>query len=54
MVYDLRMGETSAALSPTSTPSIVLFDSVCNLRYRWFGKAETCWLPTPELKARFL
>jgi predicted DCC family thiol-disulfide oxidoreductase YuxK len=23
-------------------------------RYRWFGKAETCWLPTPELKARFL
>lgn len=23
-------------------------------RYRWFGKAGTCWLPTPELKARFL
>ena len=23
-------------------------------RYRWFGKTETCWLPTPELKARFL
>ncbi|HVG10481.1 MAG TPA: thiol-disulfide oxidoreductase DCC family protein [Thermoanaerobaculia bacterium] len=23
-------------------------------RYRWFGKAETCWLPTPELEARFL
>jgi predicted DCC family thiol-disulfide oxidoreductase YuxK len=23
-------------------------------RYRWFGKSETCWLPTPELKARFL
>ena len=23
-------------------------------RYRWFGKAETCWLPTPELKERFL
>lgn len=23
-------------------------------RYRWFGKAETCWLPTPELRGRFL
>lgn len=23
-------------------------------RYRWFGKSETCWLPTPDLKARFL
>lgn len=25
----------------------------CN-RYRWFGKQETCWLPTPELRGRFL
>jgi predicted DCC family thiol-disulfide oxidoreductase YuxK len=23
-------------------------------RYRWFGKTETCWLPTPELEERFL
>jgi predicted DCC family thiol-disulfide oxidoreductase YuxK len=23
-------------------------------RYRWFGRTETCWLPTPELEARFL
>lgn len=23
-------------------------------RYRWFGKTEACWLPTPELKGRFL
>jgi predicted DCC family thiol-disulfide oxidoreductase YuxK len=23
-------------------------------RYRWFGKQETCWLPTKALKARFL
>ena len=23
-------------------------------RYRWFGKQESCWLPTPELRARFL
>jgi predicted DCC family thiol-disulfide oxidoreductase YuxK len=23
-------------------------------RYRWFGRQEACWLPTPELRARFL
>lgn len=23
-------------------------------RYRWFGKTEQCWLPTPSLKKRFL
>ena len=23
-------------------------------RYRWFGKAESCRVPTPELRARFL
>lgn len=23
-------------------------------RYRWFGKAASCRLPTPELRARFL
>lgn len=23
-------------------------------RYRWFGKSDSCRVPTPELKARFL
>ena len=23
-------------------------------RYRWFGKQESCWMPTKELKVRFL
>ncbi|RSK47783.1 thiol-disulfide oxidoreductase DCC family protein [Hymenobacter rigui] len=23
-------------------------------RYRWFGRQEACWLPTPALRARFL
>lgn len=23
-------------------------------RYRWFGKKEACWLPTEELKERFI
>ena len=27
---------------------------VAKNRYRWFGKQESCWLPTKELKARFL
>lgn len=33
-------------------------DGVYNLiarnRYRWFGKKESCMIPTPETKARFL
>ncbi len=27
---------------------------VATNRYRWFGKQESCWLPTAELKERFL
>ncbi|MBC6696498.1 thiol-disulfide oxidoreductase DCC family protein [Hymenobacter puniceus] len=27
---------------------------IARYRYRWFGRQEACWLPTPELKARFL
>ncbi len=27
---------------------------VARNRYRWFGRRETCWLPTPELRSRFL
>jgi predicted DCC family thiol-disulfide oxidoreductase YuxK len=23
-------------------------------RYKWFGKKDNCWLPTPDLKAKFL
>lgn len=33
-------------------------DAVYNLiaknRYKWFGQKNECWLPTPELKERFL
>ena len=32
-------------------------DAVYNLiarnRYKWFGRKNECWLPTPDLKARF-
>jgi predicted DCC family thiol-disulfide oxidoreductase YuxK len=27
---------------------------VARNRYRWFGRTESCWLPTPSLRARFL
>lgn len=30
-----------------------LYDVIARNRYRWFGRRETCWVPTPELKALF-
>ncbi|MDU0371188.1 thiol-disulfide oxidoreductase DCC family protein [Hymenobacter endophyticus] len=27
---------------------------IARYRYRWFGRQDACWLPTPELRARFL
>ena len=27
---------------------------VARHRYRWFGRQDSCWLPTPELRARFI
>jgi predicted DCC family thiol-disulfide oxidoreductase YuxK len=31
-----------------------LYGFIARNRYRWFGKQESCMLPTPELRARFL
>lgn len=31
-----------------------VYDFISAHRYRWFGKKDSCWIPTPELKARFL
>ncbi len=31
-----------------------VYDVIASNRYRWFGKKDECWLPTPELKSRFL
>ncbi|MFB9861834.1 thiol-disulfide oxidoreductase DCC family protein [Rufibacter immobilis] len=31
-----------------------VYDWVSRNRYRWFGQQESCMLPTPALKARFL
>jgi len=31
-----------------------LYNRVARNRYDWFGKRDTCFVPTPELTARFL
>lgn len=31
-----------------------VYSFVAKNRYKWFGKKEACWLPTPELRKRFL
>ncbi len=38
---------------PTRIRNIV-YDFVARNRYTWYGKKETCMIPTPELKAKFL
>ena len=32
----------------------LLYDFVARRRYRWFGRTDSCRMPTPELRARFL
>ncbi len=31
-----------------------VYDWVARNRYKWFGKKESCWIPTPELKQKFI
>ena len=31
-----------------------VYDYVAKNRYKWYGKQEACWIPTPELKSKFL
>ncbi len=31
-----------------------VYNLVASNRYSWFGKKESCMIPTPELKAKFL
>ncbi|OZV68434.1 thiol-disulfide oxidoreductase DCC family protein [Winogradskyella aurantia] len=30
------------------------YDVIAKNRYKWFGKKESCMVPTPELQAKFL
>ena len=32
----------------------LFYDWIAKNRYKWFGKKESCMIPTPELKAKFL
>ncbi|MFY0606060.1 MAG: DUF393 domain-containing protein [Cyclobacteriaceae bacterium] len=38
---------------PTKLADYV-YDIVARNRYRWFGKLDSCKIPTPELESRFL
>lgn len=31
-----------------------VYDYIAKNRYKWFGKKESCMIPTPELKNKFL
>ena len=31
-----------------------VYDYIGNRRYRWFGQKDQCWIPTPDLSARFI
>ncbi len=31
-----------------------VYDFIAANRYKWFGKKDSCMMPTPELKSRFL
>lgn len=31
-----------------------VYDFISKNRYKWFGKQESCMMPTPDLKRRFL
>lgn len=32
----------------------LLYDYIAKNRYKWFGKKESCIIPTPDLKIKFL
>ena len=32
----------------------ILYDYIAKNRYKWYGKQESCMVPTPELKEKFL
>ena len=32
----------------------IVYDLIARNRYKWFGKRDTCMIPTPELRSRFI
>jgi predicted DCC family thiol-disulfide oxidoreductase YuxK len=41
-------------LIPTGMIGNIFYDYVAKNRYKWYGKKESCMIPTPELKSKFL
>ncbi|NGP87086.1 thiol-disulfide oxidoreductase DCC family protein [Fodinibius halophilus] len=58
----LRIARNLSGLYPMLYGFIILptvirdwvYDVIANNRYQWFGKRDSCMVPTPELKAKFL
>ncbi len=44
---------SAGKILPTSLRDFI-YEYIARNRYRWFGKSESCRMPTPELKDRFL
>lgn len=41
------------SILPTSLTDFA-YDIIANNRYKWFGKKESCMLPSPDVRSRFL
>lgn len=58
----LRIARKLKGIYPALYPFILLpgfirdavYKFIARNRYKWWGKQDSCWLPTPELKTRFL
>ncbi|RXR18959.1 thiol-disulfide oxidoreductase DCC family protein [Flavobacterium amnicola] len=44
---------TAFRFVPTSLRDVI-YDFIAKNRYHWYGKQESCMIPTPELKGKFL
>ena len=44
---------TALRIVPTPLANLC-YDFVARHRYRWFGRTDSCMLPPPEVRARFL
>ena len=44
---------TVLRIIPTNISNQV-YDYIAKNRYKWYGKKESCMIPTPELKSKFL
>ena len=45
--FDIEMADAAIAMAEMG-------QAVARNRIRWFGRRQACWVPTPELRARFL